>query len=541
MNVNLLFQDKDWVNTKAYYDWNSVVKDLRLNILFDAAKSTGLSNRSQEIMEKHNRFLQDTMKKVMSVPLTTKEEILYRQAIMQDCYNREGFVTAFYDLVENVLEKWNELGRRSKNGASRDSKAALITEIRIIKHLISSVAEVKKYMIDNIDRLESAGFQNFYDRLLREFSDDYELKLFHIMEDLSFYVDVSEIETKNNQFKAALPRIQLDCSLKDGLKLGDFKLETFATTYTTLRKQNGLVSKIQGSLNSLAPNYISLYKNTALKDNAAELEYQVVNYVVACCGDFMSEFGQFFDQLHMQLGFYYGAINLRHRMQQCHVNYSFPRVGKKCAMHFTELKELAMCLEYVGKVVDNSLSLDSKDLTLVTGANQGGKSTFLRSIGIAQVMLQCGMSVPATDYVSDLYPALFTHFTRREDSAMNSGRLDEELRRMSHILDQIEGSSLLLLNESFASTTEVEGSKIAYDIIKALTEEGVRVITVTHLLSFAKKVYAQEQGKESSSVAFLSAERLENGERTFKMKNHEPELTSFGLDLFNEMIGGLNV
>lgn len=189
--------------------------------------------------------------------------------------------------------------------------------------------------------------------------------------------------------------------------------------------------------------------------------------------------------------------------------------------------------------VGNSCDIAGKRLLIVTGANQGGKSTFLRSIGIAQVMMQCGMFVAAQTYESGIFPKFFTHFTRREDSAMNSGRLDEELSRMSRIVDQLGDASMVLLNESFASTTEKEGSVIAYDITKALTEAGVKVLTVTHLLSFAKKVYEEYLAAEDSAMEFLSAERTDEGKRTFKMIQHAPELTSFGLDLYDKLIGPL--
>ena len=77
---------------------------------------------------------------------------------------------------------------------------------------------------------------------------------------------------------------------------------------------------------------------------------------------------------------------------------------------------------------------------------------------------------------------------------------------------------------------------IAYDIIKALIEAGVKVLTVTHLLSFAQRMYAETENNPDSGVEFFCAERMENGIRTFKMIQHAPELTSFGLDLYDEII-----
>lgn len=135
--------------------------------------------------------------------------------------------------------------------------------------------------------------------------------------------------------------------------------------------------------------------------------------------------------------------------------------------------------------------------------------------------------------IRDLYDNVLTHFTRREDCTMNSGRLVEEMKRMDYIVGRITSRSLVLLNESFASTTEKEGSQIAENIIQALYDSGIHVFIVTHLFAFANGMYQ----KNLSAARFLCAERNENGERTFKMIDHEPTETSYGLDLFREIVG----
>ena len=117
---------------------------------------------------------------------------------------------------------------------------------------------------------------------------------------------------------------------------------------------------------------------------------------------------------------------------------------------------------------------DGKDLVIITGANQGGKSTFLRSVGLAQVMMQCGMFVAAEAFRSTVCDALFTHYKREEDEAMRSGKFDEELARMSQIVDHITPRSLILFNELFAATNVREGSEIGRQIVTALLEQGHR-------------------------------------------------------------------
>ena len=131
------------------------------------------------------------------------------------------------------------------------------------------------------------------------------------------------------------------------------------------------------------------------------------------------------------------------------------------------------------KIVGSYVNTDNKIFVLITGANQGGKSTFLRSIGLAQLMMQCGMFVPAGYFSANICDSLFTHYKREEDVAMESGKLDEESSRMSDIVEQITPNSLVLFNESFAATNERECSEIARQIISALLEKRIKVCWAT--------------------------------------------------------------
>ncbi len=66
------------------------------------------------------------------------------------------------------------------------------------------------------------------------------------------------------------------------------------------------------------------------------------------------------------------------------------------------------------------------ELLIITGANQGGKSTFLCAVGLAQVMMQCGMFVAAESFSANVCDGIYTHYKREEDASMRSGKLDEE-------------------------------------------------------------------------------------------------------------------
>ena len=149
-------------------------------------------------------------------------------------------------------------------------------------------------------------------------------------------------------------------------------------------------------------------------------------------------------------------------------------------------------------------------------------------------MMQCGMFVPAESFRANVCDRLFTHFKREEDAGMRSGKLDEELSRMSAIVDSMTPNSIVLLNESFASTNEREGSEIARQIVRALVETGIKVFYVTHLFDLAQGFYLAKM----DGALFLRAERLADGRRTFRLVEGEPLPTSYGEDLYRRIFGG---
>lgn len=111
---------------------------------------------------------------------------------------------------------------------------------------------------------------------------------------------------------------------------------------------------------------------------------------------------------------------------------------------------------------------------------------------------------------------------------MNSGKLDEELSRMSDIVDTITSTSVMLFNELIAATNEREALEIASQIISALVEKHIKVFFVTHLFEFARSFYDR---KMANSI-FLRAERQTDGGRTFKLVEGELLRTSYSEDLY---------
>ncbi len=243
----------------------------------------------------------------------------------------------------------------------------------------------------------------------------------------------------------------------------------------------------------------------------------------------------FFSMLRSELAFYVGCLNVHGLLAgkgepTC---FPVPFAGGQLALTARGLYDACLTLHVSARVIGNDVNADGKSLVMITGANQGGKSTFLRSAGLAQLMMQCGMFVPAQSFQADICNGVFTHYKREEDASMESGKLDEELSRMSGIVDQITPGCILLCNESFASTNEREGSQIARQIVRALLARDIKVLFVTHLFDLAQRL--DLEGMETA--LFLRAERQADGRRTFRVAVGEPLPTSHGEDVYRRIFG----
>ena len=537
MKVCLLYKNREQGSTETYYDTASIVQDLGLKALFSAAAKELIYERGElKKVEAEDLFVAEAMRSVMMIPLASAEEIAFRQEVVKDSILHEELIGGMYRISCAMISKWNELGRGNRARVRLGNPVMrLITDIRVLHLFCDSLAKVRM-LLEEQDEFTSEGLRAFRDAFYEEFSAEREANVRKILDDISFYTDGLDQKDEGREQRVR-PRIVLECGLEDGLKFSDMKLAEVTSESTRFFRRGSTRDKIQKFMESRIPDSFSTVEEGRVREQTQILEYGIVNYLVRKMRDLTDDFQSFFDQLKYQSAFYLGAIRLTHHMARFGMKYCYPEVCGRNDLEFWDLKELVMGIEQRVNVIGNTCSMPGKKLLIVTGANQGGKSTFLRSIGIAQVMMQCGLMVAAQSFKSGIFPRIFVHFTRREDSEMNSGRLDEELKRMNGIVEHVGEGSLLLLNESFATTTEKEGSVIAYDIVRALSEAGVRILTVTHLLSFARRVYEETKDDPESGTVFLTAERMEDGTRTYRMIRHEPELTSFGLDLYDAVVG----
>jgi DNA mismatch repair ATPase MutS len=267
----------------------------------------------------------------------------------------------------------------------------------------------------------------------------------------------------------------------------------------------------------------------------SELRGRGINLAASALAQSTDHILSFFNMLRAELAFYVSCLNLHEQLVEKGEPTCFPDPLQPHDTGFStrQLYNVSLVFHLGTEVVGNDVDANGKALVMITGANQGGKSTFLRSAGLAQLMMQAGMFVGAEAFTANTCDGLFTHFKREEVPTMTRGKLEEELHRMSEIGDAIRPTSLLLCNESFASTNEREGSEIGRQVVGALTEAGVKVFYVTHLFELANSFYRQQL----KTALFLRAERQPDGRPTFRMLEGEPLPTSYGPESYRRIFG----
>ena len=193
--------------------------------------------------------------------------------------------------------------------------------------------------------------------------------------------------------------------------------------------------------------------------------------------------------------------------------------------------KLAENIDDLSELVYNDLDFDNDHIIyILTGANRGGKTTITQAVGLMYVLAQGGIYVPASSFEYKPLDCIFTHFPADEDKTMDLGRFGEECVRFRNIYSECTKDSLVLLNETFSTTSFEEGFYIAEDAVKALLKKEVRTIYNTHMHKLAADV--DELNKVSDTVKASSLiMKNNNGQRSFKVEIASPEGSSYAKDI----------
>jgi hypothetical protein len=497
MKAHLMFRDRDFdMKCPVPAGRSAVVQDLELDSLFVA-------------MGGNDKFVQEAAKAAALCTLEDPEAIMYRQRIVAEALRYPEVIRSLYAVAMAGVEESRKVWRGTLN---RYPDRVLYWSMELLRAFMAHLRRLRNIAEAHAAKFQSEGLSRLLHMLSHELDDAY----------------LASVEAHLKQLKFPYG-LFMSAELGEGNRGLNYALRTSGTVGPSW------IGRLRSLMERLPHRARTSYvyevpeRDESGANAMAELKNRGISAVASMLAQSADHVQNFFEMLRTELAFYVGSLNLADRLAALKQPVCLPEVlAEGTVLSARNLYDAALALTSASPVVGNDVRADGKALVMITGANRGGKSTGLRSIGQAQVMMQCGMFVAAASYRSNICSGIFTHFKREEDVEMRRGKLDEELARMSEIVDQLKPRSLILFNESFASTNPREGSEIASDMVRGLLEAQIKVIYVTHLFDLAYGFYLRDPGR----ALFLRAERLPDGQRTFRLLEGVPLLTSHGEDLY---------
>ncbi len=491
MKVRLLHPDVEAELHPAVADGDEdLVADLDLRPVLDLMTATGRLNDIPQIVLR---------------PLTDPRDIRWRQQVLADAIGNPTVMRSLFDLAGRALDSQ----RGTWMYSARTADSLLSSSLYGLKAVLPLLRELAQHARQQQPTATSPGLSALYQRLIDELDDDY----------------LDEVATMLSQLHFPGGMVAR-AMVTNRAMVGSLDLLAPKTGRRTWREALGIGA--QGQF-----RFTLAERDEAGARALGELRDDAIYEVARVLAEAVHHVKSFFLQLQWETGFYVGALQLQQHLTRAGVQLCWPEplTSTVGTLEAAGLVNLSIPVRVGTAPVPNDVEAAARQLVIITGANQGGKTTLLRSIGCAQLLMQSGMFVPAARFSSEVAPAVHTHFRRSEDESLRSGKLDEELARMSRIVDACRPGDLVLMNESFASTDEIEGSYIGSEIISALLGHGMRVVIVTHFHALAQH-FLNRPG-----TLFLRAERLPDGSRSFRVLPDSPQATSHGFDVYAKVFG----
>ncbi len=458
-------------------------QDLRLDKLAEAFGT----------LPRHTPFIRQTLAALNTDPDT----IAWRQAILRDFLLNTTLVERLNKLLSRLTDLRlgrPQLGKYQRNILleTSDRLAELNTYVDIVQELYSALQDTD---------VQAEALRQLRDNLRTLVEDE----LFKTLKDT-----LPELQSPLQNFTSLTVGVNLDAQLRpaSAVLLG-VNEKHFGGVRSFLGKLFA-VDQLEGDVMGVAqlhhiPSDPERRPLSPLFQDLDRLIVQIVQPITKALNRFTQiSVGPVIGREN-EIAFSVAASRLIRRLESQGILFCQPEIAPMAerVTHIENLVNLQLVLrETKGTVVPvgNDVNFDDQGrIAILTGPNSGGKTTYVQAVGLAQVLFQAGLFIPARKARISPVDAIFTHFPAVESF---QGRFSEEAARLHVLCLNATEYSLTLLNESLASTTASEGLYVAQELLSGLRYIGVRAIYATHLVELAERIHEIEAAVDGKSAVF---------------------------------------
>ncbi|MBQ5960136.1 MAG: hypothetical protein IJL53_05665 [Firmicutes bacterium] len=244
------------------------------------------------------------------------------------------------------------------------------------------------------------------------------------------------------------------------------------------------------------------------------------------------------DELYQDLVFYLGTLHFCSEMADHNIRLTFPEILPQAQKAFRAkdmINPVLVKLNPGRKPVPNdAVFRDGGEIFLLTGINQGGKTTYLRTVGTLQLLFQLGWPVPAADTAISPVDRIVTVFSHEENTELEHGKLGQELETMRGGMEEATEYSLLLCNEPITGTSPMENLYLSRLVLSSCKVRKLRGIWVTHLYDLASRADAMNDEVPGSRITSMTARIIKHGDSvdaTYRIEPGAPAFRSYAREV----------
>lgn len=289
------------------------------------------------------------------------------------------------------------------------------------------------------------------------------------------------------------------------------------------------------------PTHERVLKNPfTAEEGLSVLEYEVIRIFRKKHEDFFREAAGFYNahaeyaretlvRFGREITYYLSFAQFERKMQEKGYRFAAPGTDADKEMFATDLYDLALaCVNAADQreVVSNDMNFsEGESFFVLTGPNQGGKTTFARSLGQLVYFTKMGLDVPASAANIPYFGHLLTHFSVEESVETGRGKLKEELVRLAPMMEKNEAGAFVVINELFTTAANYDACIMGKRVLDHFIGQGCRGIYVTHL---------KELAENRPGVVSLRAMLNERKIQTFRIMRNEAEESACAVNQVNK-------